>query len=138
MYFVLLPAPLIGSEAVAKGRCGGAPQLGAAVGGSAARVQAITFPDLTRLQGVVADGVATFQVLDANGNVLESTPVENNLFASRRAANVDLGFLKAYRGMGSPRDSCYVHCCNRRHCCGDHRGVDRAHVHRSSRWPTTP
>jgi hypothetical protein len=47
-----------------------------------ADVQALTFPDLTRLQGVAADGVATVQALDANGNVLDSTPVENNLFAS--------------------------------------------------------
>ena len=47
-----------------------------------ANVQALTFPDFTRLQGVAADGVATVQALDANGNVLDSTPVENNLFAS--------------------------------------------------------
>ena len=47
-----------------------------------ATVQALTFPDFTRLQGVAADGVATVQALDANGNVLDSTPVTNNLFAS--------------------------------------------------------
>ena len=47
-----------------------------------ANVQALTFPDLRRLQGVAADGVATVQALDANGNVLDSTPVEKNLFAS--------------------------------------------------------
>jgi hypothetical protein len=47
-----------------------------------AHVQALTFPDLTRLQGVAADGVATVQALDADGAVLDSTPVENNLFAS--------------------------------------------------------
>jgi hypothetical protein len=47
-----------------------------------AKVQAITFPELTRLQGVAADGVTTVQALDANGNVLDSTPVEDNLFAS--------------------------------------------------------
>lgn len=47
-----------------------------------ADVQALTFPDPARLQGVAADGVATVQALDANGNVLDSTPVENNLFAS--------------------------------------------------------
>jgi hypothetical protein len=45
-------------------------------------VQALTFPTLARLQGVAADGVATVQALDANGNVLDSTPVEDNLFAS--------------------------------------------------------
>ena len=47
-----------------------------------ADVQAVTFPELTRLEGVAADGVATVEALDANGNVLDSTPVENNLFAS--------------------------------------------------------
>ncbi len=47
-----------------------------------ATVQALTFPNLTRLQGVAANGVATVQALDANGNVLDSTPVQNNLFAS--------------------------------------------------------
>jgi hypothetical protein len=47
-----------------------------------AKVQAITFPELTRLQGVAADGVTTVQALDATGNVLDSTPVEDNLFAS--------------------------------------------------------
>lgn len=49
-----------------------------------ADVQAVTFPALTRLQGVAADGVATVQALDADGNVLDSTPVENNLFASTK------------------------------------------------------
>ncbi|MFL5925629.1 MAG: hypothetical protein ACJ77E_01655 [Gaiellaceae bacterium] len=47
-----------------------------------ANVQALTFPVLTRLQGVAADGVVTVQALDENGNVLDSTPVEDNLFAS--------------------------------------------------------
>jgi hypothetical protein len=47
-----------------------------------AKVQALTFPEFTRLRGVAADGVATLQALDASGNVLDSTPVENNLFAS--------------------------------------------------------
>jgi hypothetical protein len=47
-----------------------------------ADVRALTFPDLTRLQGIAADGVATVEALDANGDVLDSTPVENNLFAS--------------------------------------------------------
>ena len=53
-----------------------------AVNFPSAKVQALTFPDLRRLQGVAADGVATVQALDANGNVVDSTPVENNLFAS--------------------------------------------------------
>lgn len=47
-----------------------------------ADVQALTFPDLRQLQGVAADGVATVQALDANGDVLDTTPVENNVFAS--------------------------------------------------------
>jgi hypothetical protein len=50
-----------------------------------ADVQALTFPGLTRLQGVAADGVATVQALDANGNVLDSASVENNVFASTTA-----------------------------------------------------
>jgi hypothetical protein len=41
-----------------------------------ANVQALTFPTLIRLQGVAADGVATVQAIDANGDVLDSTPVE--------------------------------------------------------------
>jgi hypothetical protein len=47
-----------------------------------AQVQALTFPSFSRLQGVAADGVATVQALDANGDVLDATPVEDNLFAS--------------------------------------------------------
>ncbi len=47
-----------------------------------ATVQALTFPNLVRLQGVAANGVATVQALDANGKVIDSAPVENNLFAS--------------------------------------------------------
>jgi hypothetical protein len=60
-----------------------------------ANVQALTFPDLTRLQGVAADGVATVQALDANGKVLDSTPVENNLFAS--TADLPAGAAAAIR-----------------------------------------
>ncbi len=43
-------------------------------------VKALTFPHI--LLGVAADGVATVAFLDAAGNVLDSTPVVNNLFAS--------------------------------------------------------
>ena len=43
-------------------------------------VQAITFPG--SLQGVAADGVATVEFVDANGSVLDSAPVTNNLFVS--------------------------------------------------------
>jgi hypothetical protein len=60
-----------------------------------AKVQALTFPALTRLQGVAADGVATVQALDANGNVLDSTPVVNNLFAS--TTDVPAGAAAAIR-----------------------------------------
>jgi hypothetical protein len=47
-----------------------------------ADVQALTFPPVMRLQGIAADGVATVQALDANGNVLDSAPVTDNLFVS--------------------------------------------------------
>jgi hypothetical protein len=43
-------------------------------------VQAITFP--RSLQGIAADGVATVELEDANGNVLDSRPVTDNLFVS--------------------------------------------------------
>jgi hypothetical protein len=43
-------------------------------------VQAITFP--RGLQGVAADGVATVEFQDANGTVLDSAPVTDNLFVS--------------------------------------------------------
>ena len=45
-------------------------------------VQAFTFPPPVMLEGVAADGVATVEALDANGNVLASTTVTNNLFVS--------------------------------------------------------
>jgi hypothetical protein len=60
-----------------------------------ASVQALTFPDFTRLQGVAADGVATVQALDENGSVLDSTPVEDNLFAS--TTDVPAGAATAIR-----------------------------------------
>jgi hypothetical protein len=47
-----------------------------------AAAQAFTFPVFTHLRGVAADGVATVQALDANGQVIDSAPVLNNLFAS--------------------------------------------------------
>lgn len=47
-----------------------------------AAVQAFVFPPARQLQGVAADGVATVEYEDANGTVLDSTPVVNNLFAS--------------------------------------------------------
>lgn len=47
-----------------------------------ATVRALEFPPARQLQGVAADGVATVEALDANGSVIDSTPVVNNLFAS--------------------------------------------------------
>jgi hypothetical protein len=45
-----------------------------------ADAQVLTFPG--QLQGIAADGVASVAFVDAQGNVLDSTPVTNNLFAS--------------------------------------------------------
>lgn len=45
-----------------------------------AGVRAISFPKT--LLGVAADGVATVSLVDAAGNVIDSTPVVNNLFVS--------------------------------------------------------
>jgi hypothetical protein len=42
--------------------------------------QALSFPG--QLQGIAADGVATVAFTDADGTVLDSTPVVGNLFAS--------------------------------------------------------
>jgi len=60
-----------------------------------ADVQVFTFPKLIHLEGVAADGVATVQALDANGNVIDSTPVVNNLFAS--SSNLQDGAVAAIR-----------------------------------------
>ncbi|HST18533.1 MAG TPA: hypothetical protein VLK36_12750 [Gaiellaceae bacterium] len=45
-----------------------------------ADVKAISFPQT--LLGMAADGVATVALLDTAGNVIDSTPVVDNLFAS--------------------------------------------------------
>jgi hypothetical protein len=45
-----------------------------------ADAKVLTFPG--QLQGVAADGVASVAFVDADGNVLDSTPVTDNLFAS--------------------------------------------------------
>jgi hypothetical protein len=45
-----------------------------------ADVKAISFPQT--LLGVAADGVAKVALVDADGNVIDSTPVVDNLFAS--------------------------------------------------------
>ncbi len=44
--------------------------------------QAAVFPPGRYLEGVAADGVARVAFLDADGNVIDSTPVVDNLFAS--------------------------------------------------------
>jgi len=56
--------------------------LASAVGFPSAGVKALTFPPASMLDGVAADGVAMVEALDANGNVLASTPVVDNLFAA--------------------------------------------------------
>jgi hypothetical protein len=53
--------------------------------------QVLTFPG--QLQGVAADGVATVEFVDADGNVLDSAPVTDNLFAS--STRIGLG-IAAY------------------------------------------
>ncbi len=47
-----------------------------------AGVQALSFPPFIELQGIAADGVAKVAFLGANGDVIDSTPVVDNLFAS--------------------------------------------------------
>jgi len=57
--------------------------------------QAFTFPVFDHLQGVAADGVATVQALAADGSVIDSTPVVDNLFAS--ATDLPIGAAAAIR-----------------------------------------
>jgi hypothetical protein len=57
-----------------------------------ADVRALTFPPARQLQGVASDGVASVEAVDADGRVLDSTPVVNNLFASAK----DLGDAAVY------------------------------------------
>jgi hypothetical protein len=57
--------------------------------------QAFTFPVFTHLRGVAADGVATVQALDDNGEVIDSTPVVDNLFASTK--NLEIGAAATIR-----------------------------------------
>ena len=47
--------------------------------------QVLTFP--RRLVGIAADGVASVAFVDENGQVVDSTPVTNNLFASDRTVD---------------------------------------------------
>lgn len=61
--------------------------------------QAFTFPVFTHLRGVAADGVATVQALDANGEVIDSASVANNLFASPK--NLEIGAAATIRTLDS-------------------------------------
>jgi hypothetical protein len=51
----------------------------------------LSFPG--QLQGIAADGVATVELVDANGAVLDSTPVTDNLFAS--STRIGIGVASA-------------------------------------------
>ena len=67
-----------------------------------ADVKAITFPG--GLQGIAADGVATVAFLDANGAVLDSTLVTNNLFVSdQRFRPGEAAYLEALDAQGNVR-----------------------------------
>jgi hypothetical protein len=59
--------------------------------GFPAAEQVLTFPG--QLQGIAADGVATVAFVDARGNLLDSTPVTDNLFAS--STRIGLGVAAA-------------------------------------------
>jgi len=62
--------------------------------------EALSFPG--RLQGIAADGVATVAFTDANGTVLDSTPVENNLFASSTRLGIGAAtYIEALDANGS-------------------------------------
>ena len=50
-----------------------------------ADVKALIIPPAGMLEGVAADGVATVEAVDSNGNVIASTPVVNNLFVYGQA-----------------------------------------------------
>ena len=60
----------------------------------------LTFPG--QLQGIAADGVATVQFVDADGNVLDSTPVTDNLFASGTRIGMDVAaYVEALDASGA-------------------------------------
>jgi hypothetical protein len=63
--------------------------------------QVFAFPPLQRLQGVAADGVATVELLDADGNVVASAPVTNNLFESDAAASGTPAFIATLDASGN-------------------------------------
>ena len=60
----------------------------------------LSFPG--QLQGIAADGVVTVAFTDAEGNVLDSTPVTNNLFASRTRIGMGVAsYIEALDGNGN-------------------------------------
>jgi hypothetical protein len=66
-----------------------------------AEVRAMTFPPARLLEGVASDGVATVEALDADGNVLNSTPVVNNLFASEEDPGDGVVYIETLDANGS-------------------------------------
>jgi hypothetical protein len=68
--------------------------------GFPSQAQALTYPRI--LEGVAADGVATVAFLDAAGNVIDSTPVSNNLFASgKRFAAGEAAYVETLDASGN-------------------------------------
>jgi hypothetical protein len=62
--------------------------------------QALSFPG--ELQGIAADGVARVAFVDADGNVLDSTPVTDNLFASTTRIGMGAAaYLEAFDASGT-------------------------------------
>jgi hypothetical protein len=59
--------------------------------------QVLTFPG--QLQGIAADGIATVEFVDADGTVLDSTPVTDNLFAS--STRIGLGVAEYVEGLAA-------------------------------------
>jgi hypothetical protein len=64
-----------------------------------AKAQVFTFPVFMHLRGVAADGVTLVQALNANGEVVDSASVVNNLFASPK--NLDIGAVAMIRTVDS-------------------------------------
>ena len=62
--------------------------------------QALSFPG--QLQGIAADGVATVAFTDADGAVLDSAPVTDNLFASSTRLGLGVAtYIEALDGNGN-------------------------------------
>jgi len=62
-----------------------------------AGAEVLSFPGT--LQGIAADGVATVAFVDGDGNVLDSTPVTDNLFAS--STRIGLGVAAYVEGLAA-------------------------------------